>query len=210
MNILVVAAHPDDEVLGCGATIARHAENGDEVSVLIFGQGGAGRPAGAPKKLADAAVQAAKILGVKRLKALAYPDQLLETYPILDLIRAIETFAVDIRPEVVYTHWSADMNRDHRVVHEACVIAFRTLPGSSVKKLLFFEVPDTQGAFVPDYFVPVENMKKKLEAIEEYESEMRPWPHPRSVDGIEVLAAIRGALCGHQAAEAFQVGRIVE
>jgi LmbE family N-acetylglucosaminyl deacetylase len=222
MNVLVIAAHPDDEVLGCGATMAKHAAAGDKVHVLIMAEGLTARDstrdrgARTPElgKLAQSARAAAAALGAEPPTLLEFPDNRMDSVDLLDIVKAVEETVARVKPTVVYTHHGSDLNVDHRRVHEAVVTACRPVPGQPVKTLLFFEVASstewqaTGEAFAPNWFNDVSaTMKKKLQALKCYESEMRPWPHARSLEALEALARWRGATAGCEAAEAFVLGR---
>ena len=223
-NVLVIAAHPDDEVLGCGGTIAGHVENGDSVSVLILGEGVTSRVEvqGSSciderlKELRSAAHLANQILGVSRVELFNYPDNKLDTIPQLELIQTIEEKITYYLPETVYTHHIGDLNRDHRSVHNAVVTACRPTPNQSVRRLLSFEIASstdwqTAGssiAFEPNWFVDISSqLEKKTEALEAYSCEMRSWPHARSIESLNHLARWRGATVGFSAAEAFMLLR---
>lgn len=222
MNILVVAAHPDDEVLGCGATLARHARAGDTVHVLIVAEGATSRDdrrdvaTRAPEiaRLRAAAEVAAQTLGVASVSFGGLPDNRLDSVALLDVVKLIEQQVQTHRPAVVYTHHAGDLNVDHGVVHRAVLTACRPLPGQAIERLLFFEVPSSTewaiggAAFTPNYFVDAsETLALKMKALQAYASEMRPWPHPRSCAAVEHLARWRGACVGREAAEAFILGR---
>jgi len=224
MQILIIAAHPDDEVLGCGGTIAKHLQNGDEVHVLILAEGVTSRDevreresrAGELSQLAQAAQEAGRILGVKSVELYDFPDNRMDSVDLLDVVKVVERAIDKYKPDMVYTHHAGDVNIDHRIVHQAVVTACRPLPGQCVKTLLFFEVPSstewqTAGSalvFLPNYFVDISNcLDKKLQALKVYESEMRPWPHPRSLLAVEHLARWRGAMVGVEAVEGFVLGR---
>jgi LmbE family N-acetylglucosaminyl deacetylase len=224
MNILVVAAHPDDEVLGCGGTIAKHAAAGDEVHILILAEGLTSRQplrereksAGGTGELAAAARKAGDILGVKSMQLHDFPDNRMDSLDRLDIVKKIEASVMQVAPQIVYTHWAGDVNIDHQIVHHAAVTACRPLPGTTVESILCFEVPSStewQAAgsappFVPNWFVDVSAaLDAKLRALEAYRSEMRPWPHPRSIAAVTHLARWRGASVGVEAAEAFMLGR---
>jgi len=221
-DILVVAAHPDDEVLGCGGAIARHARAGDRVAIVIVGEGITSRPDGQRTELdalTTAARRASDLLGAASLELLGLPDNRLDAMPLLDLIQRIEAVKAKGSPDIVYTHHAGDLNVDHRRVHEAVVTAFRPLPGTKPVTLLFFEVPSstewqTTGsapAFVPNWFIDIDaTLDAKLAAVGAYASEMRPWPHPRSAEAVTHLARWRGASIGRPAAEAFMTGRHIE
>ena len=218
-SILVVAAHPDDEVLGCGGTIARHAAAGDAVHVAILAKGLASRGEPSPADLAElcaAAERAGSVLGTSSLQLHDNPDNRMDTIPALDLAKTVEALLARFHPSVVYTHWAGDVNVDHRQVHQAVVTACRPLPGHPVERLLFFEIqsstewqtPWSAPAFNPNYFVDVTGtLDAKLTALSAYASELREFPHPRSLRAVEYLARWRGATVGVDAAEAFVLGR---
>lgn len=223
-RILIIAAHPDDEVLGCGATIARHAQCGNEVHVVILAEGITSRDKRRNRKqrttdlsaLAQAAHMAKDILGATSLNLLDFPDNRMDSLELLDVIKVIERHIDTIRPEIIYTHHAGDLNIDHRIVHQAVATACRPQPDHPVKLLLFFEVPSSTEwqppasatAFNPNWFVDVtDTLMKKLKAFEAYHTEIRPWPHPRSAQAIEYLARWRGSCVGVDAAEAFVLGR---
>jgi LmbE family N-acetylglucosaminyl deacetylase len=222
-RIAVIAAHPDDEVLGCGATMARHAAGGDEVHVLVVAEGATSRRTardrsdskGELSQLAASARHANQLLGTTTLELLEFPDNRLDSVDLLDVIKAVESFIDKCRPHMVYTHWAFDLNVDHRVVSEAVQTACRPTPQSTHDKLLFFEVPSSTEwhvspgrPFEPNYFVDVSaTLELKQSALSAYESEMRAWPHSRSHEAVESLARWRGANVGVRAAEAFVLGR---
>lgn len=223
-KILVIAAHPDDEVLGCGGTIAKHAMNGDSVAVVIMAEGITSRD---PKRrrdkrgselseLASSARKANKIIGTKSLELLKFPDNRMDSVDLLDIVKAVEELVEKHMPEIVYTHSSGDVNIDHRRIHEAVVTACRPMPGRPVKTLLFFEVPSSTEwqapgsamPFVPGWFVDISDaIDLKMKALDAYCAEMRPWPHARSKEAVASLARFRGASAGFEAAEAFMLGR---
>jgi LmbE family N-acetylglucosaminyl deacetylase len=220
-RILVVAAHPDDEVLGVGATVARHARAGDEVHALIVAEGSSSRggsrdaavKAHEIESLRESARAAARVLGAHPPRFGDGPDNRLDEMALLDVVKIVEHHVADVRPETVYTHHAGDLNVDHRVVHQAVLTACRPLPGSSVREILAYEtVSSTEWGtpFVPNHFVAVDGfVDAKLRALECYRSEMREFPHPRSAESIRALAAFRGASIGASAAEAFAVVRSV-
>ena len=219
-SVLVVAAHPDDEVLGCGGTIARHADAGDQVQVLIVAEGATSRQEQRNRNqasdelsaLAHAAQKVGTILGAKEVELLNLPDNRLDSLDRLDLIKRIEECIAHHQPQVVYVHHAGDVNIDHRRLHEAVVTACRPTPGQLVRRLLSFEVasstewqpPGSAPPFQPNWFVDISSQwPRKREALEAYASEMRPWPHARSIEALEHLARWRGAQVGVEAAEAF-------
>jgi len=219
-SVLVIAAHPDDEVLGCGGTIARHAEAGDQVQVLIVAEGATsrlqqrdrGQASDELSALAQAARKAGAILGVAGVELLDCPDNRLDSLDRLDLIKLIEVRMERHQPQVVYVHHAGDVNVDHRRLHEAVITACRPTPGQPVRRLLSFEVasstewqpPGSAPPFQPNWFVDITaQWPRKRDALAAYASEMRAWPHARSIEALEHLARWRGAQVGVEAAEAF-------
>jgi LmbE family N-acetylglucosaminyl deacetylase len=224
MNVLVVVAHPDDEVLGCGGTIAQHAQCGDSVHVLILAEGVTSRyrerdrhqKTSELSALAQAAYQAKEILGIDSLKLMDFPDNRMDSCDLLDVIKAIEPVIQKHAPERIYTHHPGDVNIDHQKISEAVITAARPLPKFQTKTILFFEVPSStewqvspvHTSFFPNWFVDIsKTLNVKQKALKAYESEMRSYPHPRSYTAIEHLARWRGATAGLEAAEAFVLAR---
>jgi LmbE family N-acetylglucosaminyl deacetylase len=222
--VLVVAAHPDDEVLGCGGAIAAHVEAGDAVQVLIVAEGATSRQAqrdrvqSAPELscLNSAAEAAGRILGVDGVELLDLPDNRLDSLDRLDLIKRIEERIARYKPVVVYVHHAGDVNIDHRRLHEAVITACRPIPGQPVRRLLSYEVvsstewqpPGSAPVFQPNWFVDISaQWQRKRQALEAYSAEMRIWPHARSIEAVEHLARWRGAQVGVEAAEAFYLLR---
>ncbi len=222
-KVLVVAAHPDDEVLGCGATMARHAASGDEVRVVLLAEGITSRKTDAEhfktRQQLDAlkvcANRASEILGVSNPTLHGLPDNRMDTLPLLEIVKILEDHIEEFHPDIVYTHYVEDLNIDHRITHNSVITACRPVPGNPVKTLLFFEVPSSTewlfspgaNSFKPDWLVDVTDyMDKKIESLMAYAPEMRAWPHPRSIEAVEHLARWRGATVGAGAAEAFMLG----
>lgn len=213
LRVLGIGAHPDDVELGAGGTLAKHVRAGDDVRTFAFG-------GGRDEQQVRGHVGATKALGVALGHVWEPPieDQRFDKYPLRDLIHVAEIAMNGTyggwRPDVVYTHSAADLNRDHRIVHEAVLVACRPIPGKShPKRLLAFEVPGTteigMGTFRPSVFVDVsgEPLSRKLKALACYASEMREFPHPRSMFAVQALASWRGASAGLVAAEAFELVR---
>ena len=223
-KILVVAAHPDDEVLGCGGTIAKHSANGDEVHILLIAEGITGRDVvrdarkrrGELSLLRKSAHQAKEILGASSLTIENFPDNRLDSIDRIEIVKKIENSLRVIEPEIVYSHHAGDLNIDHRVVHDAVAVACRPSPGAPIEAVLFFEIPSStewqlngnSHCFCPNWFIDIDQtIESKLKAMECYRSELRPWPHPRSLEAIRRLASWRGATIGAESAEAFMLGR---
>ena len=221
-SLLVVAAHPDDEVLGCGGTIARFTQQGVIATVLFLADGVTAR---ANVEVAElerrqaAAHQAADCLGVQSVSFSQLPDNQLDTVDLLLIVKIVEAAIAQHQPDCVLTHHAGDVNIDHQRVHQAVVTACRPQPGHCVKTLLFFEVPSSTEwrppgsapAFLPNWFVDIsETLPCKLKALSAYAEELRPAPHPRSIASVEALARWRGATVGFGAAEAFMLGRQIQ
>ena len=225
--VLVVAAHPDDEVLGCGGTLARHADAGDPVHILILAEGATSRDAARNRKgrakeieqLRDAARAAAQALGAEAPRFGGLPDNRMDSLDLLDVVKVVEQVVAELAPRIVYTHHSGDLNIDHRITHQAVLTACRPLPDSTVRAVYGFETvsstewagPAAGSAFLPARFVGIaDHLDAKLRALDCYAGEMRSFPHARSRENVEALARHRGASVGLAAAEAFTVIREVE
>lgn len=219
-KILIIAAHPDDEILGCGGTIAKYAKHGVDIYPVILGEGATSRSAkrnhSALKQLKKAAQQAAKILGAQPPLFFDLPDNQFDSVPLLKIIQKIEQVVAQIKPQVLWTHHGADINIDHQIAHQAAITAARALPGSTIHQILFFETPSStdyhiqtsQTAFLAQWFEEISStLELKMKALKAYHQEMRDWPHLRSYEAIEALAKYRGAMAGFTAAEAFMLGR---
>ncbi len=143
-NILVVAAHPDDEVLGAGGAILKHVQNGDQVKILILGDGETSRETSVDiKKRANQALAAGRALGAQEIILKNFPDNRFDSVPLLDMVKEIETVINRLKPNMVFTHNQTDLNLDHRLVSQAVLTACRPVAGVSVKKILAFEVPSS-------------------------------------------------------------------
>jgi LmbE family N-acetylglucosaminyl deacetylase len=219
---LIIAAHPDDEVLGCGGTIAKLAIEGVRIHVAFLCDGVSSRKGEPTAKKVElirrrnAAKKACDILGVHSISFGDFPDNGLDTVPRLEVVRSLEGLITNYLPDLILTHHVGDVNVDHRLLHEAVVTACRPQNGHSVKTLLCFEVPSStvwqlSGSapiFAPNYFFDITStLGVKLAALEAYDEELRPWPHPRSIKGVVHLAHWRGATVGVDAAEAYILGR---
>ena len=226
-TILVIAAHPDDEVLGCGGSIAKWTAAGHLVHVLILAEGATSRSSIRDRKvkgeelsiLQKSANSSGKILGVSSVKLLDFPDNRMDSLDRLDVIKAVEKEIERLKPHTVVTHHCGDVNIDHRITQEAVVTACRPQPGHSVRLILAFEImsstewqpPGSNFVFQPNWFEDVvKTMHLKIEALDCYKSEMRVWPHPRSVKSIKNLAQYRGSMIGCEFAESFMLLRIIQ
>ena len=220
-TITVIAAHPDDEVLGCGGTMARHAAAGDEVHAVFLADGVTSRVSSEADMQARmrAANNAARVLGAQPPVFFGLPDNRLDSLDLLDVVQKLERLLAEIRPEIIYTHSATDLNIDHRITHQAVLTACRPQPGSTVRTIYAFEVLSSTHwashemvpAFQPSRFVDISaHLQQKLEALACYAEEMRPYPHARSAEAVEALARHRGATVGLEAAEAFSVIREID
>lgn len=218
--ILIVAAHADDEVLGCGGTIARHVLEGDQVHLVLMADGVNAREGAMPDDLARrmaASEKAQKILGVSEVHCLGFPDNQMDDLPLLKIVQSLEPIIYGLAPSVIYTHHHGDLNVDHRLTQEAVMTACRPQPGCSVKQIYGFEVLSSsewatpqQEPFMPILFVDISaQLAVKTRALEAYVEEMRPIPHSRSIEHAAVLAQHRGYSVGVEAAEAFVVYRMI-
>ena len=224
MKYLIIAAHPDDEVLGCGGSMAKWSRDGSEVHVLIMAEGITSRDKSRYREvrqkelshLAKSANKAGEILGVQSVDLLGFPDNRMDSVELLNVVKIIEDYVENLQPEVVVTHHSGDLNIDHQIVHQAVMAAIRPQPSHCVKRILSFEVPSSTewksptagNPFVPNWFENIsDTLELKIKALEAYKTEMREWPHARSVEAVKHLAKWRGASVGFEAAESFIILR---
>lgn len=219
-RILVVSAHPDDETYGAGGTIARHAARGDDV-VVLFLTDGVGSRHGVAEPQKEAGRAACSALGVIDVRFADLQDQRLDVTPLTEVIDPIYQLVKELRPRIVYTHHKGDANQDHRRAFEATLVAVRPFGDNSVEEVFSFEVASStewgptsaaDWAFLPDMFVDVElYAKAKRCAIEAYrlthESEVKPYPHPRSPEAMCAYNNARGISVGMESAEAFMTIR---
>lgn len=218
-RVLVVAAHPDDDVLGCGGFMARLAAEGASVEVLLLSDGVTSRDV-QPQEVVErqqSAREALAVLGVGQPHLEHFPDNAMDTVPLLEVARVVTEKVEALEPDTLITHSLSDLNVDHRLTAEASLIAARPQPGSPVRRVLQFEVPSATGwrpsaqAFDPRFHVDVTGyVDAKLAALRCYDAEMRAWPHARSYEAIEALLRWRGASVGVEAAEAFEVALWIE
>lgn len=226
-KVLVVAAHPDDEVLGCGGTAARLSAEGAEVRFLILGEGITSRQTTRSRRSAKNALaalgrdaaKAADIVGARGVEILSFPDNRFDEVALLELVKAVESRIQRFEPTAVFTHHYGDLNIDHQLTCRAVMIACRPVAGATVRHVYAFEVPSSTewsppqlgGAFEPTCYVSLsaEQLHRKIKAMECYGSEARKAPHPRAPESLRALAVWRGANAGLPFAEAFEVMRTV-
>ena len=223
MTVLVVAAHPDDEVLGCGGTISRLTQEGQQVYVAILGEGITSRYAQRGdadsrlvERLHNCSRRVAEMIGVTKLFMYSLPDNRFDTVPLLDIIKIVDDLIDKLNPSIVYTHHAGDLNIDHSLLSRAVLTATRPLPGSSVRSVYTFEVLSStewsfqylQPTFRANTFVDIEkHIGVKIDAMKMYEEEARPFPHPRSSETLRANATRWGSTVGLHAAEAFELIR---
>ena len=225
MRVLVVAAHPDDEILGCGGTAARLVQEGHDVQFAILGEGITSRhlhrsdaDSAQLAKLHRQAEAAAGKVGVKCVVFDSLPDNRLDTVSLLDVVKIVEGLVDRIRPEVIYTHHAGDLNLDHGIIHRAVLTATRPMSGNQVREVYSFEVASStewafqqlQPSFRPNVFVDVTHtLEAKIAAMSCYQTEARKFPHPRSPEALRAIAQRWGSICGCAAAEAFELMRSI-
>ncbi|KAB1102704.1 PIG-L family deacetylase [Micromonospora aurantiaca] len=219
-RVLIVAAHADDEILGAGGTLALHKAYGDSLFVLVLSASSVSRtkPERDPESISHRGNCAARVARMydAQLHIATFPDNSFDVVPQLEISKAIEQVVHGFGPTIVYTHSLADLSRDHELTARATAIATRPIPGSTVRLVLGFEVRSATEwgvgrDFHPNWFVPLTAaaVEMKMSALRVYESEMRDWPHTRSLDAIDAIMKVRGSQIGAEAAEAFELMRYV-
>ena len=226
-KVAIIAAHPDDEVLGMGGTISKHTKNGDTVNILFLSDGDTGRDKKYIKKKRDkeiklrkeSAEKVGKLLKINSIEFEDYPNLRMDKYSVLEITQKIEKRLKKWKSQIIYTHHSSDTNIDHNICHKATIIACRPLPKSSIKSIRCFEIlSSTEYSvsnfgtnFSPNLFVDVtKHKKKKIECLKAYDYELRPYPFPRSIKVVEAQLTIRGSQVGLEAAEAFMEVRSID
>lgn len=216
-TVLVIAAHPDDEILGAGATFAKHVDAGDDVHAVVLSEGATARYEDTmTSTLRDCAERSAAVIGFSSIQFLSMPDQRLDALPLLEVTQSVESIVAGLGAQIIYTHNPSDVNSDHGVVARATWTACRPYAAPSVRRLLAFDTPSstewawpmTGSAFQPAWFVDVgATLQRKLDAMACYEPELRDYPHPRSLRALAERAAYWGSVVGGTAVEPFVVLR---
>jgi LmbE family N-acetylglucosaminyl deacetylase len=220
-KVLILAAHPDDEVLGCGGSIVRHIRNGDLVDIIFFTNGESSRSfftkkseTLAIKKRRSSALKVLKLLKINNFLFLNYKDNQMDLISTLEIAQIIEKQIKKNKYQIIYTHSSLDLNVDHRKINESTLVACRPTYNSSVEKVLMYEIPSStewgsfakNNSFSPNIFTNIEETRAvKLLALKLYGSELRDYPHPRTIVSIEALEVLRGSTVGFKFAEAFHL-----
>jgi LmbE family N-acetylglucosaminyl deacetylase len=215
-KVLVVAAHPDDEILGVGATIPMLAQQGADVTVVIVTDGSSTQYQCDSDILStkhEEARRANDIAGTAHLLQWSHPDMRLDTVDHATLNQDFEALVQDGKFESIFVQHFDDMNMDHRIIYDSVAVVARPLPGQSVRNLLTYHVNSStewggiaRRVFEPNVYLNVEGtISKKLEAMKAYTTELRPYPHPRSLESIEDRAKVFGSEVGCRYAEAFRL-----
>lgn len=223
-TILVVAAHPDDEILGVGGTVARHVAKGDQVYAMILGEGQTSRGEHREDTSLDIVaalhkntLESAREIGYKDVFFAYFPDNRFDSIDLLDIVKTVEQMVHKLRPQIIYTHYSGDLNIDHQCTARAVLTATRPMADCCVEEILAFETLSSsewnydysvQPAFCPNVFVDITDYyDQKEQAMSCYVSELCTFPHPRSLTGMDVLSRMRGMAAGMERAEAFMLMR---
>lgn len=219
VRVLVIAAHPDDEVLGCGATLARLKTEGAELFVAIVSEGWSVQYPGQPEMLEkkqQAAQNAINALGGGKVFFGNLPNLRLDTIPVITVNSFLEQIVQEVKPNIVFTHQAHDLNHDHRIVHQASLVACRPWSEHVISAIFSYPIlgvsnfGNTRPEFSPNVFFECEKFyPSKIAALEAYSMEIRPFPHPRSPEAIEAQGRIYGSLCDSTWAEAFTLIRQV-
>jgi LmbE family N-acetylglucosaminyl deacetylase len=219
-KVLVIAAHPDDELLGVGGTILKHTSLGDECFAVILGTGVLSRENNPSEidSLRTQSKKAANILGYKKIHFEDFPDNSFDTVSLLEIVKKIEEYITKYKPDILYTHYGGDLNVDHQITYKAVITACRPCNKNCPEKILTFETLSSTewqinplDVFVPNVFVNIEQfVDTKKKAMSEYESELCVFPHSRSLDGIHALGKYRGIQSGMYFAEAFRLERKID
>ena len=219
-TIMVIAAHPDDEILGCGATLVKLKKEKKKIHALVLGEGMTSRGEEYKEKineLKECTNKSSKIIGIDKIYFENLPDNKFDSIPLLDIIKIVERYITKIKPDIIFTHHKGDLNIDHRLTYQAVLTACRPRIGFKHPTIYSFEIPSStecnaigyENIFTPNYFVNISKteMEKKKEALKEYKIEMQKYPSSRSIEGVEIMARDWGRKIGVEYAEAFELVR---
>ena len=219
-KILIIAAHPDDEILGCGGTISK-LKNENNINIIFMTNGVSSRGKNKLKEIEkrkNSCLKLFKYLSIPKPIFFNFPDNQMDKIPLLKIVKKVEKQIRSIKPDIIFTHYSHCLNIDHKKTFEAVMTACRPINKLTVKKILSFEIPSsTEWAlydgkqFQPNFFIDVsKNIEEKIKLIKFYKNEIRDYPHSRSLKAIKSLASIRGVSCGVKFAEGFYLNRALE
>tara|TARA_B100000900_G_C20567840_1_gene711913 strand:+ start:1213 stop:1884 length:672 start_codon:yes stop_codon:yes gene_type:complete len=219
-RILIVAAHPDDEVLGCGGTISKLKDN-NNINLIFMTNGVSARGIKRSKEIKqrkNSALKLCKYLSISKPVFFNFPDNQMDKIPLLKIVKKIENQINIYKPTTIFTHYSHCLNVDHKITFNAVITACRPTSKQTVKKILSFEIPSSTDwalfkgkQFQPNYYIDItKNLRHKIEQLKFYKKELRKYPHSRSIKGIKSLAGVRGVSCGVKYAEAFYLNRLIQ
>ena len=221
-NVLVIAAHPDDELLGVGGTVRKLVNEGVLVRAVILAEGITSREGLSPdekkiqlEKLQENAMEAANIIGYESIDFCGFPDNRMDRIDLLDVIKLVSKYVDIYQPDTIFTHHHGDLNIDHRITCEAVLTACRPVDNCCVRRIYTFETPSStewdfnyEKPFTPNVFFDISStLIAKIEGMQCYQSEKREYPHPRSIDSLDSLASFRGSIAGFKKAEGFMLVR---
>ncbi len=223
-NILIVAAHPDDEILGCGGTAERLARDGNNIYTAILGEGITSRDDSRDREKRETEIaqlkkqihEANNLVGVKEVFAFDFPDNRFDSVPLLDIVKQVEKIKNQVKPDIIFTHYEKDLNIDHQVTYRAVLTAARPMEDETVKEIYAFEVLSSSEwnyplSFSPDCFYDISGtIENKIAAMKAYRTELCEYPHPRSTRGIRLNAQTWGMKVGMPYAEAFKTIRVLK
>ena len=219
-KILIIAAHPDDEIIGCGGTLLKHIFNKDDVFVVYASDGESSRINGKNKisKRQKEAKEVAKNAKIKKIFFLNYPDNQMDKINILKISKSITSIVDKVKPDIVYTHHYNDLNIDHKITFEATMVACRPIRKKNITEIYSFEILSSSEwhgrqnlNFKPNVYVNINNFfQKKISLMKIYKNEVMRSPHPRSIRSITSKAASRGSEVNTLYAEAFELIRIIK
>lgn len=223
-KILIVAAHPDDEVLGCFGTVSKLIKEGYEAYTLILGEGKTSRDERRDiesKKdeiniLNSEIIEANNVIGIKKVFVETFPDNRFDSVDLLDIIKIISKVKEEVKPDIIFTHYENDLNIDHQITYKAVITATRPMEGEYVKEIYSFEILSSTEwnyplTFSPDVFFDIsDTLYLKIDAMKKYKSELCEYPHPRSIEGIKLNAKYQGIRIGKRYVEAFKSVRIIK
>jgi len=223
-KILIIAAHPDDEVLGCFGTVARLINEGYEAYTLILGEGKTSRDEqrvvenkkNEIEELNTEIQKANDTIGIKKVFVESFADNRFDSVDLLDIIKVISKVKEEIKPHIIFTHYEHDLNIDHQITYKAVITATRPMQDECVKEIYSFEILSSTEwnypvSFSPDTFFDIsDTIDLKIDAMKEYTSELCEYPHPRSLEGIELNAKYQGMRVGKEYVEAFKSVRVIK
>jgi len=223
-KILIIAAHPDDEVLGCFGTVAKLIKQGYEAYTLILGEGKTSRDQtrivenkkDEIKTLNQEIITANETIGIKKTFIENFPDNRFDSVDLLDIIKVISKVKNEIQPDIIFTHYQNDLNIDHQITYQAVITATRPMEDECVKEIYSFEILSSTEwnypiSFSPDIYYDIsDTIDLKIKAMKEYKSELCKYPHPRSIKGIKLNAKYQGMRVGRKYIEAFKSIRVIK